>query len=550
MRIRTSHTVLLTLATIGYLQVHAQAPLQVGLRPDQRVYVTGDDLWIDGWMDRVDTSIRWTRIRLLDRNGEMRAESTLRNEKGMFSGFLELPEELSTDVYFLDAIPTASSSVTGLQPVYLVNPRMPPTGACDEFKDQASKIAPADPSESVRIRTDKDSVGTGGRMDVSWSTVDGVRLREVFVQVVRQDALSDLMDSLCRGFDFPMRHGKGDPRSDLGHLVKARITRNGNPVQGVRCFAALLDYKANIAVSESDRDGIVEFLMPRSYDPTRLVVAPQSAANGELSVTLIETDSNPGRIPFPCVRPDPSMRSGLEDRILNSRLERRYHPEGVRSFDLSQNDTSDFYGKPDRRYLLDDYTRFPVMEEVFTDIIPEVRVRKESGAPVLQVLNTPMKSYFNRQGLVLLDGVPMSDAQAVLDIDPLRIRVIDVVSRPFMLGKTEFPGIIHLKSYKTDMAGNGPPRGSVARYFTGVQRTTAYPDTEESGGEKGVRPSLRNLVSKQRFSFPEGKAADRIRLNASDAVGRHRICVFGMDDRGKWIRGEKSIFVSAGERTP
>lgn len=541
-----TYKALLTLAWLGWSHANGQSPLRVGLQSDQRVYVTGDDLWIDGSMDRIDTSSRWTRIRLLDRNGEMRAEAMLRNEKGMFSGYLEIPEELATDVYFLDAVPSVSASVTETAPVYIVNPRIPPSGACDASESTVGTASPVAKADEIEIRIERDSVGARSPLEFSWSTGNGRGLREVFIQVVRQDALSEMMDSLCKGFSHTIRHDKGDPRIDLGHLVRARVTRNGTPVPGVRCFAALQDARANIDVAESSSEGLVEFVIPRSYDPSRLVVSPQSSSNTGLSLKLIDPDANPGRIPFPCVRLNPSMRSDLEERILYSRLERRYHPEGVRSFDLSLTDSSDFYGKPDKRYLLDDYTRFPVMEEVFTDIIPEVRIRKDGGNPILQVLNSPMKSYFSQQGLVMLDGVPFSDAQSILDIDPLRIRVIDVVSRTFTLGQTEFAGIIHLKSYKTDMAGNATPKGSISMPFPGIQRSSAYPETEEAGGWRSYRPSTRNLVFRQGFSYTESKERESIRLTTSDAVGKHRICVYGIDGRGTRMKGEKSIFVREG----
>ena len=534
---------LLSLTWLVHFHAQGQTPLHVSLRPDQRVFVTGDDLWIDGSMDRIDTSSRWTRIRLLDRNGEMRAEAMLRNEKGLFSGYLEIPEELSTDVYFLDAVPSVSASVTETSPVYVVNPRIPPGVGCENSESKTGKASAFEMTDRIGIRTDKDTVDGRSPFEFSWSTGNNGVLREVFMQVVRSDALSEMMDSLCKDFTHSIRHEKGDPRIDLGHLIRARVLRNGAPVGGVRCFAALKDSRSNIAVAESSADGLVEFLIPRSYDPSRLVVSPQNPSNGNLSLIYLDPDANPERIAFPCMRLNPSLRSDLEERILYSRLERRYHPEGVRSFDLSQTDSSDFYGRPDKRYILDDYTRFPVMEEVFTDIIPEVRVRKEAGAPILQVLNTPMKAYFPRQGLVMLDGVPMADAQAVLDIDPLRIRAIDVVARTFTLGDIEFPGVVHLKSYKTDLAGNAPPKGSLSLPFPGVQRSSNHPETEDAGGRLGDRPSTRNLVFRQNLSYPESKEKDSIRLNTSDATGNHRICVYGIDGRGKRLKGEKSIFV-------
>jgi hypothetical protein len=539
---RPRHTSL-TLATIGliaaHLHTHAQTPAHIRILTDQQVYISGDDAWVDGRMDKTSPNCRYTRLRLLDRNGRTRTEALLPIEKTSFTGYLPIPEELPTDTYFLDAATTACPSACQIAPILVVNPRIPPNTNCPNPKPDKPNTPQRQPTPQINIRPDKDSFKPNTPVTLSWTVTHGQPIHDVLCRATRKDALSDRMENLSTAFHLTLTHQNTDPRDDLGHLVRVRITRNGRPIAQLPAMAALQGRQANISTARSDSLGILTFLIPRSNDPSRLVIIPETETPANIQWDWIEPEQTTP-IPFPCFPWDTSLQPDLEDRILNSRLERRYHPEGVRSVAMDQTDTSDFYGKPDHRYLLDDYTRFPVMEEVFTEIIPQLRLRKDNGKPILQILNSPFKAFFPTQALILLDGIPIRDAQTILDIDPLQIRSIDVVARTFTLALTEFPGIIHLKSYRSDMAGTPLPQTSINKPFPGIQRPSTYPDPEQK------RPSLRNLLWKEHLPAPSGLTTMTMRFMTTDAVGTYRISISGTDAQGKPIQGETSIFVGQG----
>lgn len=520
----------------------SQGPVKLRLEPDQNVYITGENIWVDGWIDKAPSDTRFTRLRLLDRNGLLRSEAVLPLETGRFTGYLTLPDDLPTDTYFLDAIPSRIASTCRISPILVVNPRISPISGC-------RNPSPGNPSPrlsntkdgSIRIRLQSDSVGTRSPVSLTWSSSDGRLLHDIVCRVIRSDALSRRMDSLSETFHLVLNHAALDAREDLGHLIRARVSRNGRPIPNHHAICALKGGQANISTAISDSLGILEFLLPRSYDPARLVLISEEDKSGDVQWDWYEPEpAQP--VPFPCFPWDASLRTDLEDRILNSRLEQRYHPEGVRSIEMSQTDTTDFYGKPDHRYLLDDYTRFPVMEEVFTELIPQLRIKKDDGKPTLQMLNAPFKSFFPRQTLILLDGIPVRDGQSILDIDPLRIRSIDIVSRSFTLGRTDYPGIIHLKSYRSDMAGIPLPQGSINYPFPGIQRPSTFPEPATA------TPSLRNLLWKEQIPARSGSNIMEMRFNTTDAMGTYRICISGMDPSGNRIQGETSIFVGQGPR--
>lgn len=127
-------------------------------------------------------------------------------------------------------------------------------------------------------------------------------------------------------------------------------------------------------------------------------------------------------------------------------------------------DTLPFYGKAEKEYFLDDYTRFHTMEEVLREYIPEVRVLRKSGDQFhFSVLDFAYKSYFDNDPLVLLDGVPVFNINLLMALDPLKIRSIQIVPRKYYYGSLVCNGIVSFFSYQGDLAGYTLPRQAEVR---------------------------------------------------------------------------------------
>ena len=207
-----------------------------------------------------------------------------------------------------------------------------------------------------------------------------------------------------------------------------------------------------IATGITNADGIVTFILPVYYGQASLVIMPFDKKGQKPIVEVVEQQTKRNAISFPCLKLEESMREDIEVRIFNSRVKSRFYGDASRAYAIPERDTSDFYGKPDERYILDEYVRFPNMEEVIAEIIPPVRVKKEAGVQQLQVLNLPNKSFFDSEPLILVDGVPHRNSKEILESDPLLIRTIDVVTRKYYIGEMEFSGILHFKTYRGDRA--------------------------------------------------------------------------------------------------
>ena len=102
-------------------------------------------------------------------------------------------------------------------------------------------------------------------------------------------------------------------------------------------------------------------------------------------------------------------------------------------------------------YILDDYTRFPLMEELFIEFIPELRIRRVNGRRELQVHisdHLGNYSFLNSASLVLLDGIPVLDQEKIFAYDPLLVHHIDIYPDSFFLGIRSFTGVVNFVTYK------------------------------------------------------------------------------------------------------
>ena len=183
------------------------------------------------------------------------------------------------------------------------------------------------------------------------------------------------------------------------------------------------------------------------------------------------------------------------------------------------------------------------MEEVISEIIPQVRVKKNKDESILQVLNSPNKTFFEDQALVLLDGVPVKNTLALLESDPLLIKSIEVVSKKYLQGNADFYGIVHFKSYRGDMANFKPNLNDAPFQFNGIQESASFQNADHAQ-LKDRLPDMRNLLWREtNISQEQIKAG--LKYFTSDVEGSYKIIVRGINANKELVIGEKMIMVVA-----
>jgi hypothetical protein len=296
-----------------------------------------------------------------------------------------------------------------------------------------------------------------------------------------------------------------------------------------------------VGTSTTNEAGVAKFILPLTYDARTLVVSSLDNKKEKISFTIGKTVSDNQLIQFPCLELKESMRPFIENRMFNSRVTNRFIGDNTKSFETIERDTSDFYGKPDVVFQLDDYVRFPNMEEVISEIIPQLRVKKNKEEMILQVLNTPYKTFFEQEALVLLDGIPVNNSKVIIDADPLQIKSIEIVARKYMQGNADFNGIVHFKTYRGDLANIQLNNIEANFKLNGIQELATYQNADHAR-QKDRLPDMRNLLWRD-VNISSEQIKSGLKYYTSDIEGSFKIIARGLNANKEMVTGEKIITV-------
>ena len=93
---------LLLIFSINCISAQNANAINIDFNSDQKVYVAGELVWVDGKIDNTVSS-KFIEVSLIDRTGIEKSIVTLLNRDGRFSGYIEVPKEIRSDFYFWTA---------------------------------------------------------------------------------------------------------------------------------------------------------------------------------------------------------------------------------------------------------------------------------------------------------------------------------------------------------------------------------------------------------------------------------------------------------------
>ena len=465
-------TLLFCLLSASLLRVPGAERLRerVYLSTDRDVYVAGDAVWLSAWC--VDagsgrlsgfSKTAYVEIHSADK---LVQTAKIALDGGRGAGRLFLPTTLPTGNYRLFAYTRLGASEDGFDPL---------TGArtLSVFNTFSTERAEGG-VEVVRQAPQPHSVPTAGALSVQAADASAagsarIRLTNNGTEPVR--------------FSLSVRHDDGIPAPDGAHIadfvrgtrslpaprgfdgsvipeyegeiIHARVTGTDaaglRAVEGKYAFISSPGSGENIYTESVGSDGTALFFTSNIFGDREMFLEIQDVDRDNIChLELVSPflDLPAGELPpLPLYE---GWSRALELRSLGMQLEKNFDADTLytalpakvhRIFDERECST----------YILDDYTRFPLMEELFIEFIPELRIRRVNGKRELQVHisdHLGNYSFLNSASLVLLDGIPVLDQEKIFAYDPLLVHHIDIYPDSFFLGIRSFTGVVNFVTYK------------------------------------------------------------------------------------------------------
>lgn len=322
-----------------------------------------------------------------------------------------------------------------------------------------------------------------------------------------------------------------------GHIITGKISnkKNGEPVSGIPVYLSVPAKNFRMAVSVSDQQGILRFNVPAFIGSDEIVVQTNQTIDSIYRIDIFNpfSDKYPGINKYPLFINE-NLQKQILSHSISSQVLNNYYNDQQNHFFTNYTDTFPFFGKPDREYFLDDYTRFTTMEEVLREYVPDVAPRKHRNNFRLKV-NDKGAIPFDENPLVLMDGVPFFNMDTVISFDPLKIKSLSVVEKKYYYGPLTFYGIMSYVTYKGDLDGINLDPNSLVMEYNGMQLQRQFysPIYETEEQRKSPMPDFRNTLywlPDLRLNMDEKK---QISFYTGDIAGKYLIVLNGLTSDGK-----------------
>jgi hypothetical protein len=332
-----------------------------------------------------------------------------------------------------------------------------------------------------------------------------------------------------------------------GHVMSAEILDGNNkPSSGISSFLTAPGKIVRVYGSRSNELGKAFYETIDFYGPNKIYVQTNLRRDTAYSIRV----ANPFSEQFSNRKIPPLMlgakaEDAIVERSVAMQVQNIYPNEKFNKVSNPVLDSTAFFGKADETYYLDDFTRFPVMEEVMREYVPGVLVRKRRDGFHFVLLDKVNSGVLRDDPVILLDGFPIWDADDIMKFDPLKVRKLEVVNRLYYLGSMFFPGIVSYSTYQGDLAGLELNRHVVSLDYEGLQYGREYysPVYEDKTSRSTRLPDQRSLIYWNGDVKLKSGQKQFLPFYTSDIKGKFVVEVQGLSEDGQPVSATTSFDV-------
>ena len=482
----------------------------------------------------------------------------LLNEHGTW-GYIEIPEATPTGLYYIRAYTKWMRNFPPINYFHsfitIINP--------NNNELQTGKDLTVTNSNSVqnyseiqrktiRCNTDKKIYAKRERVNINISLPEKNKFSPdgYCLTVVKTDAL----DTNMYRIRFPATKNTGNPEfikyfpetKELSLSGRIVTGASKTPVEYARIHLALLGDKPDYFGSLITKAGRFRFFLPHYTGVQDLFITVETSKNLPVEI-LIDNNFSTEFMQLP---QQPLILSSKQSEVIreimfNMQVEKIFRQTHTNTEAVEKEDSAslDFFGSPFITIKTKDWVKLPTLEEFFFELIPTVILKKKKGKRYFILIgdHSDLSAY---KPLILLDHVPITDAEIILPISPEKIDHIDIINTTYIRGYLHFGGIVSIISHEGDMAGIDIPRNSRLFNFKTLkpQQKIEFPDYSTNINNKRS-PDFRNCL----FWIPniEMDKDEKAGFNfyTSDNQGEYVIVVRGITADGEILEGECNFVV-------
>ena len=518
---------------------------------DRDNYVTGEQVWFklndfEAQSNNLLTFSRVAYVELIGADQKPVLQAKVNLMRGVGDGVFALPASINTGLYTLRAY---TNWMKNWEPTAFAYHGLNIVNVQRSVKVLQSSVneAPVSPNPGVIFKMDKTTYQTRKLATLSLGMPVNARMDERTLSLVIRsiDSLPQALpvQQLTR-LSFAEARVQWLPEIE-GHIITAIVTdrSSGAPAVKLPVTLTITGQVPQMISDTTDETGHAIFVVTDFIGSESLILESPGKNNNAFRFDLLSpfsdqftnessaTSESPITI-FPAL-----LKRNVNAQAMNIFMSHAQYmlPEGT--------DTLSFYGEPDKRYWLDDYTRFHTMEEVLREYVRDVRLRKDRDHYEVVTLNAPFKSFFELQPLIVYDGLVIANTDQLIALDPLKIQRIDVIENQFVHRGISHSGLLAITSYTGNFPGLQLDSGAQVFDYPAIQLRKRFdqPQYQSVEAETSRLPDLRSvLLWEPNLPLSTAGKAD-IRFYTSDVKGQFEAIVRGVDERNQPFL-QKTVF--------
>ena len=523
---------------------------------DRDVYVAGDRIWCSAFCtDEKGALSQISSVAYLELHGtsSMAAASRIALVGGRGAGYLDLPPALPTGNYRLIAYTAQNVAEEGYDYEGIASKIISVFNVLTNERLEGG-VEVVTPEEYEALPQD-DRQEKGQDLMLSWENGSlvvencGNQPVTVSVSVSHDDGLRSCGNPGIAAFVAGARkavYGKvnGDRLPDYeGEVIRGRVVGFSEEMipqlTGRYAFISSPSDKSDVYAAPIMSDGSMTFYTGGIFGDKECICEIENIdPKFSCHVELISPYVNAKLSPAPALKISESLAGKLERRSVAMQLERRFASDTLYEF-LPRRTDGLFDEDVVVRYMLDDYTRFTTMEEVFIEFVSEIRARRRSdGSRDIKVrLSDAGRDavFSSNQTLMMLDGVPVFNQQKIMDYDPLLVESVDIYPYTHFIGNRIFEGVVNFVTYRRNLPSFPFDGNARVIDYQGICYPMAV-SAEAVSGEKNY-PNYRQTLIWQ--PLLELAAGERIELRCAAPLykGEFKAVAEGLTVSGEAVGG-------------
>jgi len=499
---------------------------------DRSVYFSGENVLFTGVLksERPENILSVVvYVELIAPDGQKISQAKLKLKQNNFHGKLAIPIDVLSGYYFIRAY---TKWMRNGQPEDYAYVRIKIFNyLSDELREITDSLIDYSSTEKNAVNNNpwfhlnKEIYKPGEKLEV----FDIFKNLDLYI-----DGCLSIIPAMAKPFEKPnTKKGSGVYSNILYYPETRGLTITGKVVSKFS-QAPIPDFKVNLHFEDekdfittiSDTAGNFYISLPERYGNKEIFVNAGTIDTVEIEV-LIDRDFCNKRINLTV----PSFSINRQDKkqlllmAQSTQLSLTY--QKIDSIKIETEVKIPFYGSPYKTIDFDSFVPLDSMSQYFTDLPSWVIVKgnKEERELYLSGGRPELQLY---APLILVDWVPIDDAELILALDPARIKKFDVIIHPYYHGGIVYGGILSIETRNSDFGGLTFPTSGMYINFNFY----SYPDSSENSIQKKVYPFMNtyvwipNLQSKSlqkplEFTAPYTKGEYLLILQAIDGKGKN-----------------------------